>query len=325
MSIWQEKIELEEDPAAWQIVESGSLRTTPPRIASAAVVIPELGDWAKTAIRLHPRYNPNVPVNASKLGGQFLWPAKETWPFDDERNSPWVAIMQLRRDDVPEMPFPDGKDLFQWLWKADFPLDNAWPVEHKFYWRDTNEIGNTALNPSPGDIDPDFVPFPCSLRFESIQDYPPWELLSEDIVQKILQSSDFAKLQEQVGDPDLSEPRDFYQVHLGPYPGTKVGGYPYVWEDSWTEPSKWREHVSSPDKYFLTLAEDECRARPLIWTPQEDQPAIQAITDFSTPQAKSTVRQIDTPHCLFPGGDFSQIQLYASSNDEAVKHIENSI
>ncbi|TWE15315.1 hypothetical protein [Kitasatospora atroaurantiaca] len=54
-------------------------RTTPPRPADIAVVLPRLAPLARTATRLHPRPGSPSPQESS-VGGPLLWPSAEPWP-----------------------------------------------------------------------------------------------------------------------------------------------------------------------------------------------------------------------------------------------------
>src|SRR5437660_5405135 len=97
-------------------VKPGDRRTTPPPSYDVSSLFPDLADKATTTIRLHPRYGDEPPMNASKLGGTFLWPMDEAWPVCPAHEIPFVTVLQLRANDFPEMPFPPGSDLFQLLW-----------------------------------------------------------------------------------------------------------------------------------------------------------------------------------------------------------------
>jgi hypothetical protein len=74
-------------------------RTTPPRPADAAAVLPQLGPLARTATRLHPR--PGSPsARDSSVGGPLLWPAGEPWPYCDGPHVPDGANPVLSPEDV---------------------------------------------------------------------------------------------------------------------------------------------------------------------------------------------------------------------------------
>ena len=46
-----------------------------------------LREFAATAIRLHPRRAPNLPVHVSKMGGLFFWPRAVPWPVCRARDA----------------------------------------------------------------------------------------------------------------------------------------------------------------------------------------------------------------------------------------------
>ena len=77
----------------WPIVEPNTKFTTPPPAFDVRQVLPERAGQERTAVRLHPRYNPNLPVDASKIGGDILWPADEPWPTCPETGEPFVAAL----------------------------------------------------------------------------------------------------------------------------------------------------------------------------------------------------------------------------------------
>lgn len=90
-------------------------RTTPEPSVAVETIVPELAGWAKTAVVLHPRFGPEPAPDASKLGGAFVWPAREPWPECKTHAIPYVTALQLRSEDFPEMAFPAETDLFQLL------------------------------------------------------------------------------------------------------------------------------------------------------------------------------------------------------------------
>ncbi|MFJ7419114.1 hypothetical protein ACIQXD_10880 [Streptomyces uncialis] len=73
---------------------------------------------------------PGAPgVGDSSVGGPSLRPADEPWPYcgqpghrsshDDESPAgplPVVPVVQLFARDVPELRFPEGKDVLQVVW-----------------------------------------------------------------------------------------------------------------------------------------------------------------------------------------------------------------
>src|SRR5262249_40441848 len=130
-------------------------RTTPDPSIDIREVFPELASQAKTTIRLHPRrlaVDELLPLDASKMGGEFFWPSDEPWGVCPTHHLPWVGILQLRKADFPEVAFMPGTDLLQVLWcpqwgHGKFPDPDPVPV---VFWRDSARIRRTLDdNPSP--------------------------------------------------------------------------------------------------------------------------------------------------------------------------------
>lgn len=124
--------------------EIGPTRTTPPPCIDVLTVLPELANQAKTTIRLHPRpltAGESLPREASKLGGDLLWPASEPWPFCDEHQLPWVGVLQLRKNDFPELEFKPGTNVLQVLWCPQRGHDQYGSTpEPVVVWRDSAQI-----------------------------------------------------------------------------------------------------------------------------------------------------------------------------------------
>src|SRR5262249_44062091 len=163
-------------------VRPGDRRTTSPPAYRVSEVFPELAELSATAVRLHPRYGDEPPVDDSKLGGTFLWPADEPWPICPTHKIPFVTVLQLRADDFLEMPFPPKADLFQVLWcpreHSDVPECRKMPcpmywADPRFYWRSTRDLGSPRLeNLPPREAYYEYVPFPCRLLPERVIEYP---------------------------------------------------------------------------------------------------------------------------------------------------------
>jgi hypothetical protein len=125
----------------------------------------------RDSILLFPRAGEAAP-DASKIGGAFLWPEGQHFPRCEEHDMSFVPIAQLRREDVPPIPFPTGTDLFQLLWCPEPPHETAespWNLQYRVYWRDSS---SEDLEPLVPDVTrdsvstPTHVPRPCELTFE---------------------------------------------------------------------------------------------------------------------------------------------------------------
>jgi hypothetical protein len=187
------------------------------------------------------------------MGGQFLWPADERWPTCTAQEEPpmdmsWeslsvpgpdgqsqvsgelqvsgvpvghalhndylVGIMQLRREDVPELGFHQGTDLFQLLW---CPRDH--PEEYapycRVFWRRAADVRHPlARTPEASRPDGALLPPTCTLSPERVEEYPPRWLLPDDLDDRIRQWEASGAAQ------GVS-----YHFQLSTAPGTKVGGY----------------------------------------------------------------------------------------------------
>jgi hypothetical protein len=189
-------------------VEPGAVLTTPKPPADVLAAAPELKGLTKVAVRLHPRNSPGGPVDESRLGAQFLWPADEPWPTCEDHRIPYVPVLQLRDDDAPpQFAFQPGSDLLQLLW---CPRDHdPGLVRPRVVWRKQAEVAAPHANHPPIDgAFPGYIPVYCRLFPERVTEFPPAALLPEAVRKKV------AAL-------------DGYDALLSAAPGTKAGGYPW--------------------------------------------------------------------------------------------------
>lgn len=137
------------------------MKTTPAPRVDIGVLLPELATRARMTIRLHPERlaeGESLPLDESKMGGDFLWPSEEPWVVCPVHNLPWVGILQLHKADIPEVPFRPGTDLLQVLWcpqvgHGTFPDSDPAPV---VIWRNTAEITRSMVKiPRPRLESPD--------------------------------------------------------------------------------------------------------------------------------------------------------------------------
>ncbi|SEG91272.1 protein of unknown function [Actinacidiphila yanglinensis] len=206
-------------------------------------VFPELAPLRRTATILRPE--PGGPGRAeSSLGGPPLWPADDPWPhcaeqghyFPDSsgdrtpvRPVPMVPVLQVFARDVPELPFPEGRDLLQVVWCTLLhPADRSESVRPRLYWRTEAEVlaaGVLTDVPAPAveDIFDEFLPPPCVLSPVTVHDYPNWgkpEELQGEVLEERMEV--FA---ERTG-------RDYTDAACALE--TKIGGYP-----AWSQPPDW--------------------------------------------------------------------------------------
>lgn len=205
-------------------------RHTQPPCVDITAIIPELAPLAREAVRLHPRRG-EVPADGSKIGGRFLWPSEEAWPHCGEHHCPLVTILQLHRDDVPELGFPKQADLFQLLWcpnSHELTYQGPFP---QVFWRTAADV-KTALSSHPLPTLTDAVgsatPTPCQLFPERVIEYPSDFDLCDNHpnLWALVQNSSLLQAKASELDPTVFEDAGtLYGWDLSVADGTKVGGY----------------------------------------------------------------------------------------------------
>jgi hypothetical protein len=254
-------------------------KTTPKPRVNVLEVLPELAEMVKTTTRIHPRRGEVQDLAGSKIGGNFLWPKGEAWPtvlskrpkrwvdFDYPSSWKWnfpdgtpielTPVLQINQRDVKDFPFPENKDLFQLFWLAHDVDDPPYFCPPFAVWRSTKNVAETLTKtPSSPYANPSFVPTPCYLTFEIVEEYPDIEDLSDEQQDRLstwLHSLDV----EIESDVDQYEGRDaLYEYELSVCPSNKLGGH--VW---------WIQRVDWPDcecghrmEHLLTLTDCEIDA-----------------------------------------------------------------
>jgi hypothetical protein len=250
-------------------------RTTHAPSHDVAAAFPELAARARRSVRLHPRLGPEPPIDATKLGGQMGWPRDAPWPrcalahdtYDaaasfpqfvappDDR--PLVAVLQLRRDDMPEIEFAEGSDVLQLMWcPASHPELYA-PAVRVEWWNahDLALVDPPAPLPSPDGAN--YLPRPCSVHPEPVVEYPDIGDLDEFLA---------ARVQVWEGElDDLDGPA--YQYLFSTAPGTKVGGHP-----NWHQDPQWPTCAAGHEMdHLLTVSDSEFDGGTWPrWLPVED-------------------------------------------------------
>jgi uncharacterized protein (TIGR02996 family) len=260
--------------------------TTPAPPLSVEDVFPELRGTGKVTVRLHPRAG-HAPTDASKIGGMFLWPKKEPWPVCPEHEVPYVPALQLRKEDVPELGFPDGTDLFQLLWcPKEHDDENRWCPRPGIFWRKRSAVTDARKWPPKWkqrrelyDEEEDMLPAPCRIHPERVTEYPhhdpfglPYDEQSlppalRDVVAMVRKLPPVGTLRSPSTGPDL------LYSWLGQAVGVRVGGYPY-WNHRENFP---RCACGSDMEYLLAFASREFDGASWgRWVPIEDRPAALA-------------------------------------------------
>jgi uncharacterized protein (TIGR02996 family) len=206
--------------------------TTPAPPVDVAAVVPALKKLARTTVRLHPRAG-EAPADASKIGGTFLWPAKEEWPHCAEHDCPFVCALQLRKEDVPEVGFKPGTDLFQLLWCPHDHEPGFCPDVEAYWWKRASirKAAEVPVPPTPAGGELLSILSPCVLHPERIVEYPdPFEL--DELHYEVEESEVLATTADAlnrlvaVGERGPGDAAGLYQDCLSTAHGTKVGGYP---------------------------------------------------------------------------------------------------
>jgi hypothetical protein len=231
------------------------------------------------AIRLHPRQaSESLDPGSSKMGWPFLWPEDEPWPVCHEpepemasacealtkqtaqherdetlrtmlhearngHNLGYLPVLQLKRSEFPELPFPGDSDVLQLLWcpGIHFSGDGGYLL----FWRRAKDLARLRADPPPAAHDLDRVT-PCVLDPERFLDYP--------------RQCDAGTNQNwNLGDEDLN-----------PAPGTKLFGFPN-WVQNSDHPSCPR--CAAPMKLLIEISSLEFgrnKAYPDRWVPYDD-------------------------------------------------------
>lgn len=227
------------------------------------------------SVRLHPRRGEVPNLASSKLGGAFLWPENELWPRNDVFNAPYIPVLQINSADIPQMLFPDGKNLMQFLW-VPIPSENA--ESHLLCvplicWRSIENI--KSLNTNLPIFLPDnyMSPNHCKLTFEQITEYPAYEELdieqinqleSEVSVSEIL--SIYSSAENSIADANLYAQ---YRLNLSVCLCNKMGGHVF-----WIQKPEWPICDCGRNmEHLLTLSDFEIDSGSWIrWLPIEDRP-----------------------------------------------------
>jgi hypothetical protein len=165
----------------------------------------------------------------------FLWPKREPWPVCPIHGDiPYVAALQLRKEDVPELGFPPGTDLFQLLWCPEqHNEDNMFCPKPAVYWRKRSAVKQAlAAAPAPAEVEYGHFPRPCALYPERVTEYPdPFELeIHSELNDSPILRTALEAVQRIKAPAPWHHPTDggshLYQTWLSTAEGTKVGGYP---------------------------------------------------------------------------------------------------
>lgn len=261
--------------------------STAPPCGNVEEIAPQLANLAKTTVRLHPRRRSrDLPFAKSKIGGRFLWAKNSEWPYCNEHEQAFIPVIQLRKQDVPELGFPEGMDTFQMMW---CPFSHNYMPRPMIFWHDSNsmsELQPRAIKFESNDaVARSLIPLVCAIHPERLIEYPlfrygsipgyafgfPPEL--HDAFQKAQLSSvpDIRKRFSKVLEYDdcITEnefPAYVYSEELSVAPGTKVGGYVNS-----VDPMRAVCDCGNEMGHLLTIASFEFEKQESRWCPIQDQ------------------------------------------------------
>jgi hypothetical protein len=251
-------------------------------------LFPFLQGLGKSAWRLHPRRQRDLPLEISKFGGSIRFPANKPLPCDKYTETFAVPVLQLRRQDFLNFDFFNGAGYLQVLWQLD---DIPQPI---VYWHTEAELENSIiLNANTVEHDDTMsLVQECKIFPEEIIEYPYIDSLTAE-QQKVIRD-----WEAQISSSDFLYPEPIYQYRLSTCPGSKIGGYPQwggqdakipqtttridaqycltLADSEWDGGSwqRWRpqEQISPPDgKKHLILYTDGRSTETRLYTPEEQQ------------------------------------------------------
>ena len=215
---------------------------------------------AKDTVRLHPRRE-KVIRSLSRIGGAFLWPKNEEWPTCTEHDCAYVGIIQLFKDDAPELEFPKNSDLFQLLLCPNVHSASSSP-DAQVIWRHTSQSENQIDIPFvPAKMQKQYYPLLCSIHPEQVVEYKDGGELSQDDLAAVEKSKAISDAVIDPGIPAIENwdvPQsnvDMYFSWLSVAPGIKLGGHPRWIQDPFY-PKCQRKHTMELLVSFATVEFD---------------------------------------------------------------------
>ena len=119
---WEQFVEVRRElKLSDRMVKAGMGGPLPKRSGDAKQ---DAAKWEEAGRRMDRLYERERAKGLPKLTAAELADARQEFAREQTvyaklklpHNTPYAPLMQLRRDDFPELPWPAGKDLFQLLW-----------------------------------------------------------------------------------------------------------------------------------------------------------------------------------------------------------------
>lgn len=230
------------------------MKRTPKPIIDLPAVIPEFQPLARTTVRLHPRQGITSPQE-SHMGGPIHWPKHKQWPICPEHDCALIPVLQIKASDMPEMIFPEGKDLFQLLWCPNDhqELEPQYAPWSQVFWNSSEEQAQDLSKIPQSEGESRYTPHSCVLSFERVQEFPSAFEELDELWQKIENAEDLIDLLTQLGDKNPKSPLTAYQYLFSVADGCKIGGYPY-----WIQDPEWVICECGQEmEYLLTISSAE--------------------------------------------------------------------
>jgi hypothetical protein len=183
--------------------------------------IPELSGLKKSSIRMHPFSVPKTSLGSSKIGGQFIDPGNSDVPACPEHRTDLINVLQVMGKDVEGW---DSAAVLQVFWCPQDHADTYCPHLH-IRWVKSSDTGIIERKP-PAAAEEQYIPKPCTLRLESIIEYPSIFELSDELSARVGSIRKWARWGRKLfgsGYEDYSS--YFYQNYLSTAPGWKIGGW----------------------------------------------------------------------------------------------------
>lgn len=183
-------------------------------------------------------------------------------------NTPYAPILQLRRDDFPELPWPAGKDLFQLLWCPRVHFEgngmhdpSETPTQTPGFvakWR-TERLVVKAL-PAMPKLEQPFQE--CSFQPEDIAEYPQADEFDREQIEPHLRTLAPWLARVPHKGEHVPDPWWRYSHDVAVAPGTKLLGYPqWIQDDDTPECESCGERM----RLLLTCASQEDVDNP-VWS-----------------------------------------------------------
>ncbi|MFE6055314.1 hypothetical protein ACFQ6N_31575 [Kitasatospora sp. NPDC056446] len=179
----------------------------------------------------------------------------------DDAPIPLLPVLQLFRSDVPDLEFPEGKDLLQVLWCPFDAHGENRAIDVRLVWRDSAKVVDPLPEPPRLTVvgNKGYLPEPCLLQPERVTEHQDVELLPVSLQEAI------GAWEEEQEEADENAPG--YQFDLSVAPGWKAGGFA-----SWhlTGPAPMVCECGAPMRLLVTAASREWDNGNLSWRPVEE-------------------------------------------------------